>query len=583
MRAGVAPALLGAAVADGGDPEALVEASAAALVAGHGVADDLDERARRAARAAVPVRRALRRRYDALSPWWQRGSLAAVGTVLGLGVPFAVYSLLWVVLGVDVGPAAYFAVLVALLTMATSVVAEAVQALEPSRLPEPGDPACSATDPAVTGVWPVVTVVVAAYLPNEYGTVPATVDTLLAHDYPGELDVLVAANGTGPVAEEVLAWLRARAATDRRLRVVLCPSSRSKAENVNAALTAARAVGAGGLVGVLDADHRLGAGACARAARWVAGGYADVVQGHNVVRNGSWGWLQRMVAVEFEAVYAVAHPGRAGLHGFGVFGGSNGFWRADLLDRLRMRPWMLTEDIDVSLRAVLDGARIASDPRLVSRELAPETVDALWAQRTRWAQGWHQVSRRYLRRMLTSPVTTWRQRCGAAFLLGWREAYPWVALQMVPVIAYQLFVRDEQDIHWVLPFFVFTGLFTTAVGPLQALFAWRLSVPEVRRHGRWFLGFLLLWGAPYGEAKQVVNRCAHLREWLGDDGWTVTPRRGTQPREGGAETVAPAERAVLPRVVAADRDGVVRSRALARPRGGVRLPRPRRAPAEVPA
>ena len=98
-----------------------------------------------------------------------------------------------------------------------------------------------------------------------------------------------------------------------------------------------------------------------RACRWLGGG-CDVVQGHCVVRNGdAIAASPGLVAVEFEAIYAVSHPGRAKLHGFGLFGGSNGFWRTDCLHRTRMRSTMLTEDIDSSMRAVEVGARIASD------------------------------------------------------------------------------------------------------------------------------------------------------------------------------------------------------------------------------
>jgi hypothetical protein len=88
----------------------------------------------------------------------------------------------------------------------------------------------------------------------------------------------------------------------------------------------------------------------------------------------------------------VSLPIRARLHDFGIFGGSNGYWKARLLHETRMYAFMPTEDIDSSLRALLDGHRIASDPFLVSRELAPVTVRALWNQRMRWAQGWFQVS-----------------------------------------------------------------------------------------------------------------------------------------------------------------------------------------------
>ena len=98
------------------------------------------------------------------------------------------------------------------------------------------------------------------------------------------------------------------------------------------------------------------------------------MQGHCVVRNGDASWVARLVAVEFEAIYAVSHPGRARLHGFGIFGGSNGYWRTESLRQIRMQGAMLTEDIDSSMRSLLDGFSIVSDPGLISTELAPTTM-----------------------------------------------------------------------------------------------------------------------------------------------------------------------------------------------------------------
>ena len=43
---------------------------------------------------------------------------------------------------------------------------------------------------------------------------------------------------------------------------------------------------------------------------------------------------------------------------------------------------MLTEDIDSSMRSLRAGFMIVSDPGLVSTELAPITIGALWHQRT---------------------------------------------------------------------------------------------------------------------------------------------------------------------------------------------------------
>jgi cellulose synthase/poly-beta-1,6-N-acetylglucosamine synthase-like glycosyltransferase len=101
-----------------------------------------------------------------------------------------------------------------------------------------------------------------------------------------------------------------------------------------------------------------------------------------------------------------------------------------------MHGFMLTEDIDSSMRVVEAGGKIASDPTLLSRELAPVNLTALWNQRMRWAQGWFQVSRKHVLRGLRSSHLSIRQKAGLFYLLGWREIYPWVSLQMIPIVAF---------------------------------------------------------------------------------------------------------------------------------------------------
>ena len=177
------------------------------------------------------------------------------------------------------------------------------------------------------------------------------------------------------------------------------------------------------------------------------------MQGHCVVRNGADGKLQNLIAAEFEAMYAVSHPGRARLHGFGIFGGSNGYWRTSTLRLTRLRSFMLTEDIDSSMRVIAAGGRIVSDPGLLSTELAPGSWSALWGQRLRWAQGWSQVALRYLWDGLRNPQLTRRQKAGLAYLLGWREIYPWISLQTFPILAFWI-LRGSPPVSWFVPVFV---------------------------------------------------------------------------------------------------------------------------------
>jgi cellulose synthase/poly-beta-1,6-N-acetylglucosamine synthase-like glycosyltransferase len=224
-------------------------------------------------------------------------------------------------------------------------------------------------------------------------------------------------------------------------------------------------------------------------------------------------------------MYAVSHPGRARLHGFGIFGGSNGYWRTSVLRLTRLRSFMLTEDIDSSMRVVGAGGTIVSDPGLISTELAPGSWGALWGQRLRWAQGWSQVALSYLWNGLGNGQLSLRQKLGLVYLLGWREIYPWISLQTFPILAFWM-LRGSPPVSWFVPVFVATTLFTFSAGVMQAWTAWRLAAPEVRKHGRWFVFYGLVSQLFYVELKNVITRTAHLKEGMRERRWKVTPRSG---------------------------------------------------------
>ncbi|MFP5022791.1 glycosyltransferase [Pseudonocardia phyllosphaerae] len=441
--------------------------------------------------------------------------------VLGIGLPLAVL-VGALQFGIDLGTPAYFFVVASLVFTATTIWVEGFRALSPDTPPE-----------APAGPYPAAVAIIPAYLPNEAATIMETVRHFQRQDYPGELSIVVAYNT--PRRLPVEAELAAAAADDPRLTVIDVPFSTSKAQNVNAALQVAD----GEITGIFDADHQPRRDAFTRAWRWISHG-ADVVQGHCVVRNGSASMVARTVAVEFESIYAVSHPGRASLHGFGLFGGSNGFWRTSVLHATRMRAEMLTEDIDSSIRAVLDGRKCVYDPGLLSYELAPATLSALWHQRIRWAQGWFQVSRRHLDAAVRSPRLSARNKIGMAFLLGWRELYPWIALMIIPVVAFQAWkAGGVTNLDFLVPSLLLATIYTTAVGPGQTLFAWRLAAPEVKKHPRWFLGYLFVASLGYSELRNVIARVAQLKELTGERRWVITPRdTDASPEDAAAGATA---------------------------------------------
>jgi len=444
------------------------------------------------------------RRQSSVRITWRSSSfqilMATVGSIV---LPFLALVGLHHV-GLDVSGTIYWILVGALGMTAATIWAECLHALDPPQPPPaPGRPA------------PRASAIIAAYLPNESDTIVETVHSFLDQRYSGGLQVVVAYNTPTPlpVEDELAALSREHAG----LTIVRVNDSTSKAQNVNAALRVAE----GEFVGIFDADHHPMPGAFERAWQWIASG-VDVVQGHCVIRNGDDSALAKLVAVEFEQIYSVAHPGRASLHGFGIFGGSNGYWSAAALRRTRLRGSFLTEDIEASMRVLERGGTIVNDPGLISYELAPETPRALWKQRMRWAQGWFQVSCRHLGTVLRSPALTVRQKLGATYLLGWREVYPWVSLMALPLLGF-LFWRDG-GLDLTSPMFLLLTLFITASGPMQTLVGWRLAAPEIKRHPWWFVGAGIASLLVYTEIKNLVNRVAHLKQLRGEHQWVVTPR-----------------------------------------------------------
>lgn len=440
-------------------------------------------------------------------------------TVAGVVPPALLYVLLWQVYGVDVTWGAYVVVAVGITGTTLLIWAESLLSLdvgEPAAHPE-GAP------------WPKVTAVIAAYLPNEAETIFGTLEAFARLEYPGEKEVVLAYNTPVdmPEVERELEWF---AFSHLDVRVLRVHGSTSKAENVNEAMLHVD----GDVVAVFDADHEPAPDSFTRAARWIVDSGVDVVQGRCVVRNGGETLLSRLVAVEFEQIYGVSHPGRARMHGFGLFGGTNGFWRADVLRHTTFDTTMLTEDIDSGMRALRAGHVIVSDPRLVSYELATTAMSAFWWQRMRWAQGWFQVTLRHWQPLVTSRRLTLRQRVGAAHLFLWREAYPWLALQMWPILAFWVYRYSVGGMSWtVLPWVVLTVLNLSA-GPLLVLFSWHRAHPEVRSRASWFLVAMLL--APfYSELKNGICRLAQVKQVRGGQHqWVVTPRG-----RGGATPAAP--------------------------------------------
>ncbi|MEN0015942.1 MAG: glycosyltransferase family 2 protein, partial [Solirubrobacteraceae bacterium] len=313
------------------------------------------------------------------------------------------------------------------------------------------------------------------------------------------------------------------------LEVLRVHGSTSKAENLIAAIEIAR----GSVTAIIDSDHRLHPESARRAIRWFDEGY-DIVQGRCVIRNADDSFLARLVSIEFEQIYGLAHAGRSLLMDTAIFGGANGWWRTEVLRELGFDKSMLTEDIDISMRSMLSGFKIIHDRSVMSTELAPTGWGAWWKQRTRWAQGWLQVTMRHQRSVMESPVLSWPLKAYWSVLLTWRELFPVIALQIF-TLAFSELVTEGRVRFQFDPLDGLSMLLTVSSGFIGAWATWRLSTPETREaHGPWRYVLFGAFAAPYTMLRNSVALVALAREALGDHRWVVTARTKGAPAVAGA-------------------------------------------------
>lgn len=384
---------------------------------------------------------------------------------------------------------------------------------------------------------PTVTALIVAYLPNEQGIILKTVNHLLnTIDVPSaELQVILAYNTPEdlPVERE----LQHLAAIDPRLLLVRVEGSQSKAENINAALPYIT----GEITGIFDSDHLPEPACFEKAMRWIHQGY-DSVQGRCVIRNEHENWLTRMIAIEFGIMYAVLHTAGSVLTGTAIFGGSNGYWRTQVLRSLRMEQAMLTEDIDVTVRALLSGFRIVHDRSLISTELAPTTVSGWFYQRLRWAQGWYQATRKHTRAVARSAALNRWQRIYWMYMLPCREANAVLASQGLAIVFALATLQTWVQGTWSWDSY-FSGMIIMALlgdVPLTLVaFRHRLGDRSGRRAAD-LVAYILCRPLFLGLLLSLIALVSWLREFRHQRDWIVTARgsAGHKPEARVVEVVS---------------------------------------------
>jgi len=286
----------------------------------------------------------------------------------------------------------------------------------------------SLDDPPAPAGTPDVSFIVPCH--NEGKNVRETIDALLDQDYPGFEVIAIndaSTDDTGAILEEM-------AGESDRLRVIHLETNQGKAMGLRVGAIAAK----NEILVCIDGDAILER----HAARWLVLPFLNsprvgAVTGNPRVRNrttllakiqvGEFSSIiglikraQRIYGRVFTVSGVVAAFRRSALH-------SVGYWNLD----------MVTEDIDISWSLQLNRWDVRYEPNALCYILMPETLQGLWRQRVRWAQGGIEVLIRHFPE-----------------LLSWRARRMWLVAFELLISEFWAYVMAMIFITWILGLYI---------------------------------------------------------------------------------------------------------------------------------
>ena len=294
---------------------------------------------------------------------------------------------------------------------------------------------------------PTVSVLITAY--NEADVLGETVEACRALDYPDEkLEVLVGYETASDDATAAVA--EATAAGDPNVRAVARdgpPAGKAAATNH------LRRHATGDVLAVLDADQRLEPGAVRRAARWFASdSELACLKGRRFGTNPAASLVALFATIEWHVVERIEFVARGVAGGFALFTGGQVFVRSDgLEDRGGFDESVLLEDVELACRLHRRGERVVVDPGVVSHEHNPESIQAWWSQRKRWARGSLRAARRHLGPLATADQASTLVRLDAIVTFGVVLALPFVLLALPAVGVFRVVYGSVIGSLWFVP------------------------------------------------------------------------------------------------------------------------------------
>jgi biofilm PGA synthesis N-glycosyltransferase PgaC len=305
--------------------------------------------------------------------------------------------------------------------------------------------------------YPPVSILIPCY--NEGENVRETIEHLLHQNYP-DYEIIAINDGS---KDNTLDILRELAAKYEKMRVVNLATNQGKAVGLR---TAALMANSEYLI-CIDGDALLDPNACA----WMVRHFIDhprvgAVTGNPRIRNRST-LLGKIQVGEFSAIVGmIKRAQRAYGRIFTISGVIAAFRKSALHDVGYWSPDMITEDIDISWKLQLAGWTIPFETNALCWVLMPETLNGLWKQRSRWAQGGVEVMLRYFTSLFNRrAIRLWPLYLECCISLLWS----FTVVLLILLAPFQFLLSEHTETlgdlspHWTSMLLCVTCLFQFAV------------------------------------------------------------------------------------------------------------------------
>jgi len=371
---------------------------------------------------------------------------------------------------------------------------------------------------------PRVTIQLPVY--NEMYVVERLIEAVCAIEYPRDrLEIQVLDDST----DETQGIARALIERKRRAGVDISYLHRDNRSGFKAgALQEGLRSAKGDLVAVFDADFVPSTDFLVRSVHYFTDPEVGMVQVRWEHLNRDSSHLTQAQAIFLDGHFVIEHTARNRSGRFFNFNGTAGVWRRETIeDAGGWQHDTLTEDLDLSYRAQLEGWRFVYLPEVVSPAEVPVEMNAFKTQQHRWAKGSIQTARKLLPRILKSDLPR-DVKIEAFFHLTTNLTYPLMILLTV-LMPVSMVIRFKHGWYEVLlldlPFF-----WAATMSVVMFYVASQREIGMPIWHRLRYLPFIMALGIGL-----CVNQAKAVLEALvgHETGFTRTPKMGISGRDRG--------------------------------------------------